>query len=85
VAWYLVPKGAHVARTAQPKPVLIALGSKKATRAGRTTLRVKLTKRGRTLLRTVRRGHRLTLTAKGSFTPTRARKVTTTRAITLRN
>jgi hypothetical protein len=65
ISWYLLPKGAHIARS-KPKPVLVATGrlvfSKGST--GRTTL--KLTAGGKKLFR---RAKSIRLTAEGSFTP----------------
>jgi hypothetical protein len=81
IAWYYVPPGAHVAKA---RPVLIASGSKTATKKGKATVKVKLTKTGRTMLKNIKRGHRLGLTVKGSFTPKGGKKVTKKKAISLR-
>ncbi len=83
IAWYQVPKGARIAR-AKKKPVLIASGSKTLTRAGKTTLKVKLTAKGKSLLKKVKKGHKLKLTGKGSFTPKGGRKTTRLKAFTLK-
>ena len=64
ISWYLVPKGAHVGTAKHPKPVLVATGHAVATHAGKLTVTVKLTPKGRALTAHARR---LKLTAKGSF------------------
>jgi hypothetical protein len=67
ISWYLVPHGAHVAKkTAKPKPVLVASGKVRFTKASSAKLTVKLTSNGRKLLTHAKR---LKLTAKGTFTP----------------
>ena len=43
VLWYLVPKGAKLSAKKKPKPVLVAVGSATATRAGSFPLKLKLT------------------------------------------
>jgi len=63
VAWYRVPKGAHVAKA---KPLLIAAGSAHAPGARTVAVRMKVTRKGRALLR---RARRIKLTAKATFTP----------------
>lgn len=63
IAWYYVPKGAHLARQT-PSPVLVAIGRKTFPRAGRATLHVRPTTAGKDLLTKARR---LTITVKGSF------------------
>ncbi len=72
IAWYQVPKGAHVAKA--KKPVLVAKGTKKTSKKGKTTLKVKLTKKGKTLLKKVKKHHKLKLTAKGPSSPRAARR-----------
>lgn len=86
ITWYEVPKGAHVAagRKAKPKPIVVATGTRRLTKAGTATLRLKLTRRGKALLRKVARGRRLALTAKASFTPKGGRKIAKTQKIGLR-
>lgn len=79
IAWYFVPKGARVA--AKKKPVLIASGSKVATKAGAVVVKVKLSKKGK---RALRKAKRLKLTAKGTFTPDEGEKLTLKVPITLK-
>lgn len=80
ISWYLVPKGAHLAK-AHPVPVLIATGTRSLTVAGRTTIRVTLTPRGRRLLAHARR---LPLAARGVFTPLGRPAVRASKAFTLK-
>jgi hypothetical protein len=81
IAWYQVPAGAHVARA---KPVLVASGTKTLTKAGKVTLKVKLTPKGKALLKKVKRGHQLKLTGKGSFTPKGGKKTTKQKSFSLK-
>lgn len=86
IAWYLVPKGAHLARAAhgrakRPKPELVARGSARFAAAGTKTVEVRLTKLGRRLLRGARP---LGITAQGSFTPSGGAAVSATKRFTLR-
>ncbi|HEY2717982.1 MAG TPA: S53 family peptidase, partial [Solirubrobacteraceae bacterium] len=64
VSWYELPAGAKAAR--RGKPVLVAVGRLTFPAAGRRTVRLRLTRAGRGLLK---RHKRLALTAKGTFTP----------------
>jgi hypothetical protein len=86
LAWYQVPKGAHLsdARTVKPspKPVLVASVSATITRAGKVKLKVKLSRAGRTQLRLI--GKRLRLTAQTSFTPSGAKQTRARRTFTVR-
>lgn len=63
IAWYYVPKGAHLARQTSGPP-LVAIGNKTLPRAGRATLHIRLTTTGENLLKKVRR---LTIMVEGSF------------------
>ena len=65
IAWYLVPKGAHLSRSTKPKVVLVAHATRTISAARNVAIKVKLTSRGRALLK---RATRITLTAKSSFT-----------------
>jgi len=78
IGWYQVPKGAHISR---PKPLLLASGKANASKSGRLTIVIKLTAKGRALLK---HGGKLKLTAKGTFTPVGGRAVSATRTFTLR-
>jgi hypothetical protein len=75
--WYFLPPGAHLARM---KPSVVARGAKTFTAAGSATLRLRLTSRGRALLKHAKH---IKLTAVGSFTPKTGATVTKRRAITL--
>lgn len=78
IAWYLVPKGAHVAGA---KPVLAA-GGKISTRAsGASKLTVKLTAKGRSLLA---RGAQVKLTAKGVLAASGRPSLVATHTFTLK-
>lgn len=66
------------------KPILVASGTKTFTKRGKATIKVKLTKTGRPLLKKVKKGHKLKLTAKGSFTPKGGKKITRLKAISLK-
>jgi hypothetical protein len=81
IAWYYVPPGAHIASA---KPVVVAKGVKKVTKAGAATVKVKLTATGRRMLKRVKAGHTLKLTAKGSIARTSGKKTTRTKKITLK-
>ncbi|MGO9321106.1 MAG: collagen binding domain-containing protein [Solirubrobacteraceae bacterium] len=59
ISWYLVPKGAHLAKA---KPVLAAAGRLSFTKAGIARFTIKLTTTGRRLLKHAKR---IELTAKG--------------------
>ena len=79
ISWYFVPKGAH--RTKAKKPVLVARSSVVRHKAGRAKIKIVLTVKGRKLLKGVRH---LTLTAKGTFTPTGQAATSTTKTFTLK-
>jgi hypothetical protein len=67
IDWYEVPRGAKLAKRTKPKPVLVAVGQRTFYTAGTATIKIHLTATGKRLLKHARR---LTLTAKGTFTPT---------------
>ena len=81
IDWYDVPKGATITKAHTPKPVLIAAGSARFTRATTIKIAIKLTAAGK---RMIQSSTRLTLTAKGTYTPTGGAAVTATRTVTLR-
>jgi len=82
IGWYLVPRGAHVSAS---KPVLVASVARTLRAAGMATLRVRLTTKGKALLKNAKRARkRVELTAKGTFTPRGGLKVTKLRTISLR-
>jgi hypothetical protein len=65
IDWYLVANGAHGAKA--KKPVLVASASVVLHNAGKVTIKVSLTGKGRKLLKHAKR---VKLTAKATFTPT---------------
>jgi hypothetical protein len=77
ISWYWVPKGAHLSSV---KPVLVATGRTAVSKAGSAPLALRLTSRGRSLLKT----HSLKLTAKGTFTAIGRPAFTATEKFTLR-
>lgn len=79
VSWYLVPKSARLARG---KPVLAAVGSLSFPKIGRIHLTIRLTSRGRALLR---RARQIKLTAYGQYTPSGEGAVKMTKVFTLRH
>jgi hypothetical protein len=85
VRWYLVPRGARLAakKKPKPKPVLVASGAASFARPGPGQVTVKLTKRGKQLLR---RSKGMKLTAQASFRPASSAvpAKTTRKAFTLR-
>lgn len=80
IGWYELPRGARLARR-RPKPLLVASGTATFTAAGSERITIRLTARGRRLLRHV---HRLSLVAKGDFTPAGTPKVTVLKRFTVR-
>ena len=79
IDWYYLPTGAHLA-SAKPRPVLIADGRATFSRAGTLKLKIKLTAKGKQLLKHAKR---LKLTAKGTFTPTGKHAIVATRKFML--
>ncbi len=78
IAWYEVPKGAHVSSA---KPVLVAIGTANVGAAANVKVHIRLTAKGRQLLRHARSQK---LTATGTFTPTGKTESTATGTFTLR-
>ncbi len=79
ISWYEVPKGAKLAKS--KKPVLVASGHMTFQSAGRATVKIKLTGKGRALLK---HSKRLKLTAKGSFTPSGAASTSATKSFSVK-
>jgi hypothetical protein len=79
ISWYEVPKGAKLAKS--KKPVLVASGHMTFESAGSATVKIKLTGKGRALLK---HSKRLKLTAKGSFTPSGAASTSATRSFSIK-
>jgi hypothetical protein len=71
ISWYFVPRGARLAK-ARPKPTLVATASAHLSTPRTFSIRVRLTPRGRQLLR---HASRLRIAAKGSFTEPAGRPV----------
>jgi hypothetical protein len=82
VGWYELPRGAKLARRPKPRPVLVASGRLGFSAAGSATMTIRLSARGKRLLRHARR--RLALSAKGTFTPTGQPAVVGFKRFTLR-
>jgi hypothetical protein len=80
ISWYLVPKGARLAKT-HPVPVLVATGARTISAAGATTIKIALTTRGR---RVLARSRRLRLTGRGVFTPRGGHAVKALKTFTLK-
>jgi alpha-tubulin suppressor-like RCC1 family protein len=83
IDWYYVPPGAHLsARLARhAAPVLLAAGKLRFATAGTRRITLKLTLAGRKLLR---QRKRITLTARGSFTPTGKRAISASTSFVLK-
>jgi hypothetical protein len=79
ISWYEVQKGAHLSAA---HPVLVATGTANAAGAGTLKIKVKLTTKGKQLLR---HAHGLKLTAKASFTQTGKAAVVVSKAFTLKH
>ncbi len=90
VDWDQVPPGAHLAKKAKPKPVLVASGHLKFRAAGTAKMRIKLTKAGIALLKHAEHEHakhhakHLKLTGKAVFTPVGQRPIVRFKTFTLR-
>jgi hypothetical protein len=80
VNWYFLPKGARVSRAS--KPVLVASGGLSFPARVSKTLTIKLTARGKRLLR---HASAVKLTAKGVFTPAGGTPVAATNSFALKN
>lgn len=81
IDWYYLPKGAHLAsRKSKPHPALVAVGKATFSRARTSKVTIKLMARGKRLLK---HAERLTLTAKGTFTPAAKHAVIATKKFTL--
>jgi hypothetical protein len=80
ISWYFVPKGAHLSK-AKPKPVLVASGRRSFAKAGAAKMTIKLTSKGRRLLKHAKR---LKLSGKGAFSVAGGSKVSARRTFTLK-
>jgi hypothetical protein len=82
IGWYYLPSRARLTTpNRKPRPVLLASGTVRFSRAGPVTLSIKLTTAGRAMLREAKA---LKLTAKGAYTPIGGQATTATRNIILR-
>lgn len=79
VRWFQVPARASVANH-KAEPVLVAVGRRTFRAAGTNTITLTLTVAGKRLLK---RAKRLTLSARGTFAPTRGAAVSASRTFTL--
>lgn len=79
VTWYYVPAGATLTRVV--KPVVVAKASKKFSAPGKAKVKLRLTAKGRKLLKHAKR---IKLTAVGTFTPKHGKKASRHKAITLK-
>ena len=79
ISWYSVPRGARIA-LARPHATLLATGHATFAAAGTGSITIRLTARGRLLLR---RARRITLTARGTFTVAGLPAVVALRTFTL--
>ena len=71
---------------AASRPVVVAKGAKRIGSAGKTVVKVRLTQKGKALLKKAKRAKTsIKLKAKGSFTPRGGTKSSKTRAIKLKN
>jgi hypothetical protein len=78
VSWYFVPKGANVG---DRKSVVVASGSKAVAGKGKAKLKIKLSRKGRALLK---KSKSIKLTALGSFQPKNAQVASTTKVFKLK-
>jgi hypothetical protein len=82
IAWY---QGSPSARSARAqKSLLVAKGAKTFTEAGKATIKIKLTAKGKALLGKVKKGQKLALSAKGSFTPKGGKQTSKQKSFTLK-
>jgi hypothetical protein len=78
ISWYELPKGVHLASA---KPILVATGRMTVTTKGTVKVMLKLTARGKGLLK---HGRQIKLTGRGAFTLAGRSPVVVTKAFTLR-
>jgi hypothetical protein len=78
IAWYAAARQAGATKKA--KAIVIASATHRFTNAGKATIKLILTAKGRALLK---HAHRIRLTARASFTPTGLPRTTSAKTITL--
>jgi hypothetical protein len=81
INWYFLPKGARLAKARKAKPVTIASGRVSFTKAEKGKITVRLTAKGKRLLRHAKT---LKVTSKSTFTPTVGRAASKLKSFTLR-
>jgi hypothetical protein len=81
IDWYYVTKPARTSNNPKPRKVLIASASQSIKKAGQTKVNVKLTPRGRSLLK---HANRPRLTVQARFTPIGESTTTSSKIIALR-
>ena len=81
IDWYYVTKPARTSNNPKPRKVLIASASQSIKKAGQTKVNVKLTPRGRSLLK---HANRPRLTVQARFTPMGESTTTSSKIIALR-
>ena len=81
LGWYYVPKGAHAVAAKKKQPILVATVRTTVKKAGKVKPKIKLTAKGRKLLKHARA---LKLTAKQSFKPKGGKTTTARRKFKLR-
>lgn len=79
IAWYFLPKGAHLARKAKPVP--FASGQLTFKAPGAKKITIKLTAKGKSL---IKHKSSIKLTARGSFTPTGKKAITALKTFKLK-
>ena len=82
IGWYYLPPGAKLATRAKPSPILVAAGKGSSAAAGPTTIKVKLTAAGKSLLKHAKQ---IKLTAKCTFTPAGESPVTSVKTFLLKS
>jgi subtilase family serine protease len=80
IDWYELPPGASLVKNAKPKPLLVASARVTFTAAARRTIKLALTRAGRTLLARVKQ---IRLSAEGTFTPRGNAPITATKSFLL--
>lgn len=73
IDWYQIPPRGKLAGKTRARPVLVASGRMRFSVAGTARIKVRLTREGRRL---IKRGSRVKLTAKGTFTPSGGKPIT---------
>ncbi len=82
LSWFAIAKRAHASSKKDTVKLLVASAAARFTKAGSRRVKLKLTAKGRSLLKRVRRSQKLSAVA--TFTPTDGSRTTSTKTITLR-